>query len=693
VITVSDILRTFTFDRNAFRRSGRHSADTVAGAIQDVESGGELSKNQSNNIAAMASFLGIFDRDQAGYRLSTLGRKFKELFAIDELDAWRWLITRALWLFQVPNGTRSAVNEAAEATGLRFLFFRQLVSLLFHLAAHSGDERFLYYGEFCALMQDDQAWAENPHALYYRLMTLRPIPAVETMRPFLGELEDEYGIPRDNLNGFFNNLLDQTGLFEYRINEDGKKVGMALAAGLDQVLNGRVRFIIEHAVEWEPASDWIGHLANQQPDLPLIISPTGDAEAEYDRRRIPADAEDLSELASAAHQDLLAAGVRIERELLDRYLASLLAKPFVILSGLSGSGKTLLAQSFAQWIVRQDGDYTVIPVGANWASGEELLGYPDALNPDRYVKRPGLEIVLRAHRNHTDNTEETRPHFLILDEMNLSYVERYFAQLLSTMESGEEVQLHSASSSVDDVPPTLSIPSNLFVIGTVNVDETTYMFSPKVLDRANVIEFRSDIGAIDAFLANPTSTDLSSLSGKGREYGPAFARSAGNLSFPQDITLRRFRDEASILLELLQSHETEFGYRTASEMARFLQAHRLVVGAGWSVDNAIDAQLLQKLLPKLHGSRQTLEPLLCALGIYCYEARPGSEGWVEWATSMRTKLRSAASMRVSELHPLAQREGVPRYPSQDAAFKQSFEKILRLLQRLVKFGFASFAEA
>ena len=113
-----------------------------------------------------------------------------------------------------------------------------------------------------------------------------------------------------------------------------------------------------------------------------------------------------------------------------------------------------------------------------------------------------LDLLLAA-RN-----DLSRPYFLILDEMNLSHVERYFADFLSALESKDGYLLlhregrllprkHGGSC---DVPETLPLPRNVFFIGTVNVDETTYMFSPKVLDRANVIEFRVGSDAASKFL-------------------------------------------------------------------------------------------------------------------------------------------------------------------------------------------------
>lgn len=87
--------------------------------------------------------------------------------------------------------------------------------------------------------------------------------------------------------------------------------------------------------------------------------------------------------------------------------------------------------------------------------------------------------------------------------MNLSHVERYFSDFLSAMESDEEIPLYkkpfhkeNGEECEDVIPEKLRLPKNLFVTGTVNIDETTYMFSPKVLDRSNVVEF------------NPQKTDV-----------------------------------------------------------------------------------------------------------------------------------------------------------------------------------------
>jgi 5-methylcytosine-specific restriction endonuclease McrBC GTP-binding regulatory subunit McrB len=264
--------------------------------------------------------------------------------------------------------------------------------------------------------------------------------------------------------------------------------------------------------------------------------------------------------------------------------------------------------------------YAVIPVGADWTSSEHIIGYADALRtpqagaPGSYVTKRALELIRRA----SEPNRAAIPHFLILDEMNLSHVERYFADILSAIESAEPIPLHDGSPHVDGkgvpVESQLTLPANLFVIGTVNVDETTYMFSPKVLDRANVIEFTVSQSEIAKFLDNPTSVDLSQLTGKGNAYASAFVGQASR----EDVTAEDLGADRkaelnrvlNTLFNTLAPVGAEFGYRPAYEISRFVYFHATVSGSAWTLDDAIDAAIMQKVLPKLHGSKTKLQPVI-----------------------------------------------------------------------------------
>lgn len=189
------------------------------------------------------------------------------------------------------------------------------------------------------------------------------------------------------------------------------------------------------------------------------------------------------------------------------FMASILSKPFVLLTGLTGSGKTQIALKFGEWL--GEARRLVVPVRPDWTGPESLFGYENALSVADADGRlawfvpPALEFMIRAV-HHQDE-----PHLLVLDEMNLAHVERYFADFLSGMESGEPTLPNLVKEgpywrvSPTD-PDPVPIPRNLWVVGTVNVDETTYAFSPKVLDRAQTIEFRVATEDLNPAAARPT---------------------------------------------------------------------------------------------------------------------------------------------------------------------------------------------
>lgn len=340
---------------------------------------------------------------------------------------------------------------------------------------------------------------------------------------------------------------------------------------------------------------------------------------------------DLSEMVTVCDVQLKECGLQLSAGTLSRLAAALLTKRFLILTGLSGSGKTKLAHAFAAWIAESEAQYRVVAVGADWTTNENLLGYQDALRPAIYRKptNGALELMLRAR----DDGE--RPYFLILDEMNLSHVERYFADMLSAIESGEAIALHSATEDLPGgdgdtvlVPPRLDLPKNLFIVGTVNVDETTYMFSPKVLDRANVIEFRATADQIGDFLDNPQRIRMEAIAGKGAGFGAAFVAAASGdapplAELPTTIHANGAQCAADLKARMVEAFKelapigAEFGFRTAFEISRFVAFHAVLTGPGWKFSDALDAQVYQKLMPKLHGSERRLGPVLKALEAFC----------------------------------------------------------------------------
>ena len=327
------------------------------------------------------------------------------------------------------------------------------------------------------------------------------------------------------------------------------------------------------------------------------------------------------------------------------FLQSLIAKPFVILTGNSGTGKTKIAELLATWLRGEDSDgHELVAVGADWTDNRNVVGFVNYLRLSGDGKTPLyqsthlLDLVMRARAT------PRNPFFLILDEMNLSHVERYFADFLSAMESrAGELDLHSDGGELEQlpvepdgppvVPRKLSIPSNVFVIGTVNVDETTYMFSPKVLDRANVIEFRMPDNAVESFLKADGSKGLAiDYAGNGvSERFLALSTQARADLLPEisDVEATKKLSEAFAgVFDLMRDSRLEFGFRTINEIRRYLRVdHELAKDkAAWSWQNAFDAQLLQKILPKLSGSRRKLEDLLVRLAIFCEGGKAAAPG-------------------------------------------------------------------
>lgn len=358
---------------------------------------------------------------------------------------------------------------------------------------------------------------------------------------------------------------------------------------------------------------------------------------------------------------LKSAGLRYSSKTTSRLVSSLITKPFVLLTGLSGSGKTKLAQAFASWICGDNAYYCIIPVGADWTNRDPLLGYPNALKNDEYIKpeNGALDILISA------NINQNIPHFLILDEMNLSHVERYFSDFLSTMESGEEIPLHS-NENISVPQMKINLPNNLFIIGTVNIDETTYMFSPKVLDRANTIEFRVNKDEIEEYLNSSTSVDLSQLSGKGTPMCDSFL----NLAKSDDTD--KINDELkSKLLSFfceLKKVGAEFGYRSASEIIRLIY-NLGIVSTDLSDNEKMDIAIMQKLLPKLHGSRRKLCPVLLKMAGFC----------VEGIDNIETDVFKNEEFIYQD--------------NNNVLFPLSLEKISRMYNGAIDNGFASYAEA
>lgn len=255
---------------------------------------------------------------------------------------------------------------------------------------------------------------------------------------------------------------------------------------------------------------------------------------------------------------------------------------------------------------KKDPNDKIVPVGANWTENRHVLGFYNVIT-EEYNETPSYSLI-KASKN-----DISSPYFLILDEMNLSHVERYFADFLSAIESGQPIPLYSN----DDENYELDIPDNLLIVGTVNVDETTYMFSPKVLDRANTIEFptmaakeymNSDFKEFDFkninYLMNPLE-DLDVRNMNVYDLKDIFMFincSEGNL---WDV----LSNELDLFQSILKKINFDFGFRVINEILRFMFVSWRYEDSPQNWENwerYFDAQVKQKILPKLHGSQKAI---------------------------------------------------------------------------------------
>lgn len=244
------------------------------------------------------------------------------------------------------------------------------------------------------------------------------------------------------------------------------------------------------------------------------------------------------------------------------------SKHFILLSGLSGTGKTAVLRYYARTWCRvrgldADRHLAVVAVSPDWHDPSGLLGYFNPLHEDpTYQIEPALQLLLAA------DADRMNPYFLVLDEMNLARVERYLAPLLSAMETGDPIALHASSEAVNGVPPSVAWPRNLFLAGTVNMDESTHPFSDKVLDRAFTLEF--------------WDVDL-----------PRFFERRSQRHATTEACLMALHDA-------LRPARRHFGYRTAGEVLDFTLGS---LAAGETESAAIDMAVFSKVLPRLRGDQ------------------------------------------------------------------------------------------
>lgn len=324
-------------------------------------------------------------------------------------------------------------------------------------------------------------------------------------------------------------------------------------------------------------------------------------------------------------------GFTFPRDIVASYYISLKTKPFVILTGVSGTGKTQLTKLFADAITDENsGHYLLVSVAPNWTDDSALSGYYN---------------VIQEKQVHTDFSQfyslamdlRLEPIFVCLDEMNLAKVEHYFSQYLSHMEVGK-------------------MPPNLFITGTVNVDESTYQFSKKVLDRANTLEFN------DIFLKQrPTVTKISrEFNYQERLIFYSTFLSCKEMEWDEDVI-----QVLDTINSILVRRNMQFAYRVRNEVLKFIANSRGLLDKS----AAIDLQLLQKVLPRIGGTKEQVEQILLQLLSFFLGVN-----------------KEDLPVEIEDLYTI----NTDEYP--DCHYPRSAKKTARMLGRVREDGFVNFYE-
>lgn len=307
-------------------------------------------------------------------------------------------------------------------------------------------------------------------------------------------------------------------------------------------------------------------------------------------------------------------GLQYAEKDLYNFHTSMKSSTLNIIAGMSGTGKSRLVQAYARALGLDDDQFVIIPVRPSWTDDSDLIGYVDAMN---MVYRPGdsglVNTLIQAQR---EENRKSKLYLICFDEMNLARVEHYFSQFLSVLEMDAQRRflrlynddLTGRLYNTAQYEPIIAIPENIMFVGTVNIDESTYHFSDKVLDRANVI-------TLDVLPYG----GLKHVGQKERKAPRELQARKTSYSFEE---FGRFRNSEAFSLE---ERESEFFW----ELHSALQAANKNLGVGPRVvrhvdtylrnlpDNphiargeALDLQVVQRVLTKLRGPEGLLKELI-----------------------------------------------------------------------------------
>ena len=360
---------------------------------------------------------------------------------------------------------------------------------------------------------------------------------------------------------------------------------------------------------------------------------------------------------------IAAKGFTYKNALIENLYLSLKAKPFVILAGTSGTGKSKLAKLFADSI---KAEYKLVPVRPDWSDSSDLFGHLDL--EGKFIPGAITDFIAKA------NDDLSKSYILCLDEMNLARVEYYLSDYLSVIET-RHVQdgkiitdpvLTKESFGKDTVAfekyGELSIPENLYIIGTVNMDETTFPFSKKVLDRANTIEFSTVDLHFPDFDSSASEAPLDNIKND-------FIKSKYLIlkdCLDHEAELGPICVELEKINQILAEANLHVGYRVRDEIV-FYTLNNLI-GKIIEDNKALDNAIMQKILPRIQGSSNAVKGMLFDLFKYCL----GN------ASGIQVEQDSGSESLFSILE------------KNTATYEESAKKVAFMIRRFEEDGFTSF---
>ncbi|MBR4909642.1 MAG: AAA family ATPase [Acidaminococcaceae bacterium] len=360
-------------------------------------------------------------------------------------------------------------------------------------------------------------------------------------------------------------------------------------------------------------------------------------------------------------------GFSYEDGLIENFYLSLKSKPFVILAGTSGTGKTRLVKLFAEAIgaTSENGRYQMVSVRPDWSDSTDLFGHVDLNN--HFVPGAIIDFVKKAE------FDVNHPYILCLDEMNLARVEYYLSDFLSVIET-RDFDGYGNIKTAQLVPESyygmdktaagkygkVTLPENLYVVGTVNMDETTFPFSKKVLDRANTIEF----SYVDLMPQSMEAQQVSAMNLSNQFLKTKYLLLQQCQDEVEDVN--RICAELKVINEILQLANAHVGYRIRDEIVFYLlnnNEESLISEA-----EAFDNELMQKILPRIRGSSSAVKSMLCELFKFC---AGDYEGYQTKSDDISSKMLEAAKRP-------------------ECKYKKSAEKIAFMVRRYEEDGFTSY---